>query len=75
MFEINDEMIRAVRTCFVQRWARSNSIFDIRSELYKQKYGEYPEIPLWDNYEDEIIETAKKFEEQIWQTMLPAVYP
>ena len=63
------KMIDYCKFVRVQGHARQNAYSAIESELYKQKYGEYPEVvDIWDMDKD-IKEEAEKMGSKIFNQL------
>lgn len=67
---ITDEIRNAVSFTYSQCHARINAISSIQMEIFKQKYGRYPEvIEIWD-FDKDIKECAEQVEEKLFKEYL-----
>lgn len=67
---ITDEMRKETNFVYAQNHARINAINSIEMEVFKQKYGRYPEVvEIW-GYDEDIKEKAREIEKQLFEEYL-----
>jgi len=67
---ITDEIRNTANFVYAQCYARMNAISSIQMEIFKQKYGRYPEVvEIWD-FDKDIKECAEKVEEKLFKEYL-----
>ena len=73
-YEITESIVKVCKFVIIQGHARINAESVVELELYKQKYGEYPQVfDIWD-MEKDIVENAKQIVDTVFNRLYKEGY-